>query len=158
MSADVVNVLKADPEPCACGCALVGRPRKKVWQGETVGHVPKCACRRCSGGRQRPKSRKRENRIAKQLGGERVALSGQLSGVDVTTSVVDIEETANADLVRGLFRWWDSKQIQSKTKRLMDRRLLPRAFVCWEGRRALVVMPFDADFVTLVRQASEEAS
>jgi len=157
---EVTNVLKPDPEPCVCGCALVGRPRKKVWAGETVGHVAKCPCRRCKGGRQSPKARRREHRIAKDLGGERMALSGALSGVDVT-GPVDVEETAQVNLVRGLFRWWNSRQIQRKVGRLMARRLLPRAFVCWDpesrGRRGLVVMEY-GDFISLVKQATKEAA
>lgn len=84
-----------------------------------------------------------------------MVLSGALSGVDVT-GCVDVEETANVALTRGLFAWWNSKQIQRKTGRLMARRLLPRAFVCWEGRRGLVVMEY-ADWISLVRQATKEA-
>jgi hypothetical protein len=47
---DVFPRLKADPEPCQCGCGLVGQPRVKMWKDGTR-HVKFCKCRRCCGGR-----------------------------------------------------------------------------------------------------------
>lgn len=130
---DVECRLKPDPVACACGCGRVGQPRKKVWTGETVGHVKGCECRRCKGGRTKSRASARERRIAKATGGERSPLSGALSGHDVVTGAgTFVEETANVSLVRGFFSWWDGKGTQAKTQRVREQNLAPWAYVVWD--------------------------
>lgn len=46
MSAQVTPNLKPDPEPCVCGCGVVGMPTKK-------GHVRNCDRRKCASCRNR---------------------------------------------------------------------------------------------------------
>lgn len=151
---EVVNTLKAR-ESCGCGCELYGTLRKKAWSnGQRC--VRGCKCRRCVGGRQTPKARRRENRIAKDLGLERSVLSGALNGADLT-GYLDIEETANEALVRGLRRWYSSKQVQSKLARLHARPGdAPKAFVAsWDGRPQLMVFEY-ADGARMALAASQE--
>lgn len=137
------ELLKPELEPCACGCGLQGRPRKKVWKDGTA-HVPRCQCRRCKGGRQGGNARRRENRIAKQTGGERAVMSGALSGYDGRSGLWVWEETSNVALVQGLRRWWESKQIRTKTARLMALNGYARAFIAtWDGKPRLVVIPYE---------------
>lgn len=138
---------------CVCGCGLYGSPRVKVWRGETVGHVRACACPRCRGGRTKSQARVRENRIAKDWGLERSYGSGVISGYDLSDDLIEIEETAQVSLVRGLKRWWLSAQIQNKMARLLSRNLRSRAFVAsWDGKAQLVVLPAD-DFKNLLEMA-----
>lgn len=151
--------LLKDKQDCVCGCGLFGTPRKKIWQGETQGHVNRCACRRCVGGRQRAKSRKRENRVAKDLGGQREPLSGGLSGIDVRVGeIVWIEETGNKGLVAGIKRWWTGKGTTSKMARITDRGKamgVPTAFVgSWDGAPQVAVMDYKS-FTDLVEMARE---
>ena len=150
---EVVTNFKPAPVECSCGCGHVGTPRIKKWS-DGLHHAKGCKCRRCAGGRQKPKASARERRVAKAIGGERHVLSGALSGVDVSNALVDIEETANEAIARGLRRWWTSKGVQTKVARLYSRRVLPHAFLVWiEPRRGLVVMSFE-DFCTLARVES----
>lgn len=143
MTAEVEPRLKSDPEPCACGCGLVGRPRVKVMR-DGLQHVRLCKCRRCVGGRQPGKARKRENKIAKQTGGERSVMSGALSGYDGRSGLWVWEETSNVQLVQGLKRWWLSKQVQAKTARLMTHNGYACAFIAtWDGKPRLVVTPYE---------------
>lgn len=159
---DVPCTLDPDdvPGPCSCGCGLVARPRKKGWKDGLDPHARGCPCRRCSGGRQRGKSRNRENKLAKALGGERHVLSGALSGVDVSSPLVVIEETANKSLVRGFFSWWNGKGVQSKVARLMANRSgRARAFVVWNpdnAREGYAVIPVGdlPNFLEETQQAS----
>jgi hypothetical protein len=130
-------------EACACGCGVIGRPRVKRWT-DGLHHARGCGCRRCVGGRQRGKASNRERKIAKKIGGERHILSGALSGADVSNSLVDIEETGGEAYARGLRRWWESKAVQTKIKRLYQRRVLPHAFIVWIApRKGLVVMTYE---------------
>lgn len=122
---------------CPCGCGTFG------------------SCNRCNGSRVKARASRRERKMALVTSGTRHPMSGALSGVDVTLGdLLDVEETANVSLVRGLRRWWTSKAIQTKTARLMARTLRPRAFVAsWDGKPRLVVMPW----VDLVRLLGESA-
>lgn len=130
---------------CSCGCGLFGAPRKKVWRGESIGHVSRCECPRCRGGRTKAQARRRENRIAKDLGGTRAYASGVISGYDIATDLIEIEETSNVALTRGLFRWWDSKQLQKKMARLLSRNLRSVAFVASRsGKPELAVLPYES--------------
>lgn len=139
--------LKDEPVECPCGeCGLWGQPRVRVWAGETTGHVRRCTCRRCRGGRTRASARRRENRIAKDTEGIRELLSGGVSGRDVTTgSGIWIEETANKSLVAGLRRWWESKQIRAKTRRCREQSVARWVFVAsWSGRPQVVIEPYES--------------
>lgn len=142
----------------------MGQPRKKVWAGEEVGHARCCKCRKCTGGRQKAKARKRENKVAKVLGGSRDALSGQLTGKDVTVGdICFIEETANKNLVAGIRRWWSGKQITAKMARTQEvgKRLgVPAVFVAsWDNQPQVAVMDFDSlqQLIERVRQAEERS-
>lgn len=146
---EVVSFLKPDPEACVCGCGLVGALRTKTWRDGTR-HVKRCACPRCSGGRQRPRSRVRENRIAKDTGGTREPLSGGLSGIDGKAALWVWEETAEVAVVRGLRSWWQGRGVQKKVARLLAHDGA-RAFIAsWDGKPQLVVMPY-ADWAGQVR-------
>lgn len=129
---------------CVCGCGLFGSPRRKIWVGETVGHVKLCRCRRCEGSRHKKNAGARERRIAKNTGMERSPLSGGVSGFDLS-GVCWVEETSNQALTRGLFRWFDSQQIQRKLERLFSlSSVKPKAFLASRaGRPELVVMRFE---------------
>lgn len=156
MTVEYGTLLKPDPEPCICGCGVVAQLRSKTWGGETGPHVKRCTCRKCKGGRQRGTARKREQRIAKRLGGYAEPDSGQKSGVDIRIDdVVWIEETSNVSLLAGLKRWWLSKGTETKLQRIRRRAKImgvPVAFVgSWEGKPQVVVMSFD-DFENLVRR------
>lgn len=130
-------------EECACGCGLYGAVRVKVMR-DGLQHVKGCGCKRCSGARHRPNSRRREHKVAKAVGGTRNIGSGAFGGTDVAGGVLEVEETANVQLVAGLKRWWLSKQIQDKTAVLRGMKLRPRAFVAsWNGKPQLAVMTFD---------------
>ena len=155
MSDDVVSTLKPDPQDCVCGCGKVGQPRVRQWQDGLGPHVKACQCRRCGAPKYKDRAYKRERRIAKAVGGERSVMSGALNGADVT-GCVDVEETAGQAYARGLFRWWDSKGVQTKLARLMQRTLVPRAFVVWQGKRGLVVMTFE-DWAELVQRGMSDA-
>lgn len=154
---EVTNLLKPDPAPCECGCGLVGRPKVKAW-ANGVRCNKGCQCRRCKGRQVKRNATRREQRIARQLGLERSPLSGALNGIDLG-GYLEIEETANVALVRGLFSWWGSKQVRGKVARLYARPgLVPKAFVASrDGRPCLAVLEWD-DLVRLALAASEEAS
>jgi hypothetical protein len=131
---------------CPCGCDLFGTPTKKFR------HVRACQCRRCRGSRTKSTARRRENRIAKDTGGERSILSGQLSGYDGRAGLWVWEETSNQALTRGLRRWWESGQVRSKMGRLFGLRGVRRAFVAsWDGKPQLVVVPYE-DWVERVKE------
>lgn len=129
---------------CPCtdpNCNLFGTPRKKLWAGETIGHVANCPCNRCTGSRHKRNAGARERRIAKQLGGERSVLSGGISGYDIGTPIIKIEETSNRALVAGLRRFVESKQFQKKTSRLRERKSFPWAFIAsWDGKAQWVLL------------------
>lgn len=149
----VTSFLKPEPESCQCGCGLFGQPRVKAWKDGTR-HVRTCGCRRCVGGRQTPKARRRENRVAKAAGGTREPMSGNLSGVDGRSGLWVWEETANVSLVRGFRRWIESKQVQTKLARMMAKTGVRRAYiVSWDGKPRWAVVPF-ADWAN---QASDDA-
>lgn len=135
-----------DKLDCPCGCGKFGTPRRKAW-GDGLRHVNLCPCQRCVGGRQRGKSRRRENRIAKDLGGTREPLSGGLSGADVVTHMWSFEETSNQAVVRGFRRWWTSKTVTTKVARLFARPGEAHALVLsWDGMPQVVITPY-RDFV-----------
>lgn len=139
---DHVNFLKPDPVACPCGCGTVARPRAKAW-GDGLYHARGCPCRRCVGGRQVGKARRREHKVAKATGGTREPMSGNLSGIDGKAGLWTWEETANEAVVRGLRRWWTSKTVQTKTARMMSRHGEAHALICsWDGRPQVVVVPF----------------
>jgi hypothetical protein len=128
---------------CPCGCLLFGTPKKKAW-GDGLHHVRACQCRRCKGGRTSSTARRRENRIARDTGGTREPMSGNLSGKDVTIGLWSIEETANEAIVRGIRRWWTSKGVRTKMARLMARHGEAHSLVCsWDGRPQIVVTPYE---------------
>ena len=135
---------------CPCQCGVFGTPRRKAW-ADGLRHVRGCQCRRCVGSRQAGKARRRENQLARDIGGARQPMSGNLSGFDLGSGLWVVEETANKSLVRGLFAWWDSKQIAKKTARLLAKSGVKRAFVCHEDGRTLVVMLWE-DFAPAVRE------
>lgn len=140
---------------CPCGCGLHGTARPRAWSDGLDPHVRSCACKRCSGGRQRGIARRREDKVAKAVGGTRDSRSGGLSGVDVRSLVVEIEETANKSLVAGVRRWWESKQIIAKRERLWSRThsdAEPVFVASWDGKPQLAVLEFDS-FARLARQA-----
>lgn len=141
---EVTCNLKPEPAECQCGCGLVGQPRVKAW-GDGLRHNRRCVCRRCVGGRQRSKSRVRENRVARDTGGTREPMSGALSGVDGRAGLWIWEETAQESIVRGFRRWWMSKGVTAKRSRMMRR---PggeaRALILsWDGRPQVVVAPYE---------------
>jgi len=133
---------------CPCSdenCNLFGTPRKKVWRGETIGHVRGCPCRRCAGSRHKKNAGARERRIAKDVGGERSPLSGAVSGWDIGTPVIKIEETSNHALVRGLRRYVESKQFTSKVRRLSEQTTFAWAFLAsWEGKPRWYLLPAES--------------
>lgn len=156
---EVESFHKPEPGPCACGCGLLGRPKVKAW-ANGVRCNKGCQCRRCVGGRQTGKARRRENRIARELGLERSVLSGALNGADLV-GYLEIEETSNVAIVRGLRRWWGSQQVRAKVARLYARPgTAPKAFVAsWDGRPRLVVMEYeDAARLALAASTEPEAS
>lgn len=111
---------KAD---CPCGCGLFGTVRKKTWSDGSR-HVRSCKCRRCEGGRQKPRATVRETKFARETGGERSPLSGALSGYDVRVPLlgggwVYVEETTQEAFCRGLERWWGNAGTQLKLSRLL---------------------------------------
>jgi hypothetical protein len=92
-------------------------------------------------------ARKRENKIAKAIGGQRDSRSGGLSGVDVASLVVEIEETSNQAVTRGLRRWWESKTVKNKRARLWSRTFSdaePVLVASWDGKPQLAVLEFDS--------------
>lgn len=144
---------KPDLEDCACGCGKVGRPRVKQWQDGLGPHIKACACRRCAGGRQRPRSRVRENRIAKDTGGERSPLSGALNGYDGRAGIWRWEETSNATVCRGFVRWVNSKTVQSKIARLMAISGVNRALILSpDNKPKWVVIPYE-DWAPMVKDS-----
>lgn len=136
---------------CPCGCGAFGSLRQKQMK-DGLRHVSRCPCKRCMAPRFKQRARKRENALAKATGGERSYASGVLSGADVV-GVVDCEETANQDVVRGIRRWWNSRGVQRKVARLYTRQLRPHALVLSDPQPWLVVMTF-ADFEWLCQEAS----
>lgn len=154
---DVEPNFKGNVGACGCGCGLHGTYRQRAWRNG-VTCVRQCKCRRCEAPKYRRRAAARERRIAKDLGGERSPLSGAVNGADVITAgVIEIEETANESVVRGIRRWWESKTVAAKTARLFARHGdVPRALVLvWDGRKRLVVTRYE-DFRSLVLMASTE--
>lgn len=146
---------KPDLDACVCGCGVVARPRVKAWQDGLGPHNRGCPCRRCVGGRQSSRARRREHRVAKAAGGAREPFSGALSGVDGRAGLTVWEDTANVALTRGFRRWIESKGTTSKMSRLMARTGVRRAYVlAWDSKPRWVVMPF-TDWADLV--VSEES-
>lgn len=130
-------------------------------------HNPNCPCRRCIGSRVKQRAGNRERKVGKALGGNRNIGSGAFGGHDTTGTLCAIEETAHQAIVRGLKRWWYSKQVSEKFGKVMAQKAQPAAAVLsWEGKAQLVVMRF-ADFVQLcaliqdgdqdLRRAAEKA-
>ncbi len=158
MTAELGSLLKPDAVPCPCGCGVESQPRVKRSRDGTH-HARECRCRRCTAPTHRRNARRRENAIAKATGGNREPLSGALSGVDVSGPLVEIEETSNVALTRGLSRWWNSKQVQAKVSRLYKHGKMsgvPSAFVAsWDGKPRLVVMTY-VDFAALCQQRLED--
>lgn len=137
---------------CVCGCDKYGSPRRKVWRGETVGHVKLCECNRCTGGRVKARARTRENRIAKDTGLTRSYASGAHSGNDLHGSVL-VEETAQTSLVAGIRRTFESKQFQAKTARIRAQNRQPWAFLAsWDGKPQAVLTDYQS-FRELVQLA-----
>lgn len=142
-----------DPILCPCGdekCGRTGVPQMRR-RGDGLYHVRLCPCRRCVASRVRKRAGTRERLIARTIGGTREPLSGALSGADVVHARIRIEETANVALTRGLRRWWESKQTETKVLRLFGGDL-PGAFVAsWDGSPRVVVMPYEG-FVRLLTE------
>jgi len=108
------------------------------------------------GRRHRLRASARERAIAKDTGGTRVPLSGAGGGVDISGPLVDIEETANQAITRGIRLWWESKALVTKTAALYSRALVPRALVLtWDRRKRLVVMTYD-DWRWLLGQMNDD--
>lgn len=147
--------LKPDPESCPCGCGLVGQLRVKAW-ADGSHHVKKCGCRRCTGGRQRGKSLIRENRIAKDTGGERSPLSGALNGYDGRAGLFRWEETSNVSITRGFRSWISGKGVQDKLGRLMQLRGVERVLILsWDGKPQWVIEPYE-DWAPRVKETVTE--
>ena len=146
---------------CPCGdpkCDKYGTPKKKM-QKDGLHHVSGCPCKRCAGGRHRANSRRRENTVAKDLGGKREIMSGAFSGIDVRVDeVVWIEETSNKALCAGFKRWWTGKGTTGKLERLHKvarTSRIPVAFVAsWDGKPQAVAMSYES-FVNLVEAAKQ---
>lgn len=138
---------------CGCGCGEVGAPRARAWRDGT--HcVRRCSCKRCAGGRTKSTARRRENRIAKDIGGRRNLGSGAFGGHDVT-GVVEVEETAAAAVVRGFRRWWFSKTVTTKTAKVFGQKQRPGVLVLSEGGKPFAAaMPYPA-FVQLCLLAQQ---
>ncbi len=140
-----MNMLKPDPEECACGCGVVGRPKKQAWKDGLPPHVARCDCPRCRAPRYKRNAARRERRIGADVGGRRNIGSGAFGGADTIGGVCNCEETAKESLVGPLRRWWGTKAMQEKTTRLLEQRLIPNAFVAsWDGKPRLVVMEYDS--------------
>lgn len=136
--------LKPAPIACPCGCPVIGQPRVKQWQDGLGAHVRGCQCRRCAGGRQRPRSRVRENRVAKDTGGERSPLSGATNGYDGRAGLWRWEETSNVAITRGFMHWIQGKGVQSKVARLMAIRGVKRALILSvDNKPTWVVIPYE---------------
>lgn len=140
-------------EPCPCGCGLVGTTTRAHRDGTR--HVRGCTCPRCRGRNVKRTASSRERRTARRLGGTRAALSGALTGFDLSVPLrgggfLYVEETVNRAVSRGLESWWASKGVQTKLARLLALHGL-RAFALQD----LVVMP-KTDWEHLVRLAAEE--
>jgi hypothetical protein len=145
-----------DKLDCPCGCGLFGTPVRRA-RGDGLRHVRGCPCRRCKASRVKPRARRRENRVAKDLGGTRDIMSGAITGADVTAGLWSFEETSNVALVRGLRRWWESKQIRTKMARLEARPDLHAFVASWDGRPQLVVSPYE-DFTSAFPHQTIEAT
>ena len=144
--------LKPLLEECVCGCETIGRPRARAWQDGLGPHVKLCPCRRCAGPRFKKNASRRERKVAAAVGGRRNIGSGAFGGSDTIGGVVNIEETMQESLVKGLRRWWTSKGVQTKTTKLLQQKVIPNAFVAsWDGKARLVVMEYP-DFVNLCQQ------
>jgi len=99
----------------------------------------------------------RERKVAAAVGGSREPRSGAERGVDVSGSVVWIEETSNLAIVRGIKRWWESKAVTRKVRRLHSQSVVPSALVLsWAGKAQLVAMRA-ADFYQIVSDQKDEA-
>ncbi len=151
------SLLKADLVTCACGCGVEGRPRVKAWRDSLL-HNRNCRCHRCLAPTYRKNAAKRERKIARDTGGTRHALSGALSGVDVSGPLIEIEETFNQAIARGIRRWWESKTVQAKVARLFAHSRMtgvPAALVIgWDRRKRLAILPYE-DLVSLCQQRLE---
>lgn len=164
---------KPDIVACPCGCGIEGRPRARAWKDGLAAHSRGCRCRRCEGGRHKKRASSRERKVGKAVGGARNIGSGAFGGVDTVGGVVDVEETANVALVKGLRKWWENKGTQDKVLVLYSprQRSVPRAFVAsWDPldadkedlssrriRPQLAVMTFE-DFAQLCAMAQESAA
>lgn len=65
---DVVNNLKPGPEPCGCGCEVVGVLRARAWRDGVVCVKRGCSCRRCLGKRNTKKGDTKARDARKALG------------------------------------------------------------------------------------------
>lgn len=143
-----------EKQDCGCGCGLFGTLRVKTWRnGQRC--VRLCQCRRCVGGRQRPKATRRESKIAKDTGGSREPLSGALSGVDGRSALWVWEETANVSIVRGFKRWIEGKGTTTKISRMMAKTGVRRAFIVgWDGKPQWAIVPY-ADWAGQVKDDND---
>lgn len=131
---------------CPCGCGQYGVLRRKAW-ADGLRHVKLCPCRRCESSRFSRRAKRRETRIARDLGGAREPFSGALSGADVRAGLWSFEETSNEAVVRGFRRWWTTKTVTKKLARLFARHGEAHGLVLsWDGKPRVVIVEY-ADFV-----------
>ena len=84
---EVANfALKADPEPCQCGCGAFGQLRARAWRDGVRCVKRGCSCRRCRGSRNTKKGDRRALQARRALA---------IPGVG----------TRHEELLGGLVRW-----------------------------------------------------
>lgn len=133
--------LKTD---CPCGCGTFGTARRRAWNDGLEPHVNRCPCRRCKAPRHKNNASRRENRIAKDTGGERSALSGALSGYDGRSGLHVWEETSQVAITRTFRKWVESKGVTDKLERLMNLSGYNRHFILsWDGKPRWVCTPYE---------------
>jgi hypothetical protein len=155
----VVNPVIPIRVKCVCtdaACPRIGTPRPRPWSNGEL-HIKRCRCpERCGAGAQTGLARRRESKVARAVGGTRNAGSGNKGGGDVINGLVDVEETAQADITRSFRRWWLGAAVQKKVAQLLRRQFKPRALVLsWDNKPQFVVMPF-GDFAHLCEQGNWE--
>ena len=143
---------------CPCGCPEFGTPRVKAWR-DGLHHVRTCTCKRCLAPGYKRRASTRERQIARDIGGQRVPLSGQGGRADVegssTSKKPPVKPWRGESGAGG-----SSSTIQSKTAALRLLTSRPSALVvAWPTakggnvRKRLAILTYE-DFVALVQQAA----
>lgn len=134
-------------DECPCKCGAYGVLRRRAWS-DGLHHTRNCECKRyCEASRFPRRAKRREQGIAKDLGGTREPFSGALSGADVTAPGWSFEETSNEAVIRGFRRWWTSKTVTRKVARLFARHGEAHALILsWGGKPRVVICEYP-DFI-----------